>query len=128
MAAFHFVLGLFWYSPALFGKMRNKELKLTAKDEQKILKKGYFKMLILEFIPSLVMAYVLAYFILITESNSFLQGAKIGFLAGLGFIATIALGGVFWEKSSLKGYLINISYYLLALFIMGGFLAIWPIS
>ena len=125
LALFHFILGMFWYSPLLFGEERNRELKITPKDQEKIMKKGTLKMMIMGFIPSLVMSYVLAYFIYLTNSQTFLAGARTGLFAGIGFVATIAFSGVLWDKSSVRGYLINMSYYLLALFFMGGVLAVW---
>ena len=127
LALFHFILGLVWFSPLLFGEERNEELSISKKDQQKMIKKGTAKMLLIGFIPSLVMAYVLAYFIALTAAQTFLAGARVGLLAGIGFVATIAFSGVLWEKSTVKGYLINISYYLIALSIMGGVLAVWKL-
>ena len=123
LALFDFIFSLFWYSPNIFGKIRNRDLGLTAKDEQKIIRQGFSKMMILEFIPSLVMTYALAYLVHVTGAETFLAGSELGVLLALGFVATVAFGGVIWQKTTLRVYIIYVSNYLISLSIIGGVLA-----
>lgn len=123
VAVLHFLLGLWWYSPLLFGEARNKELGLSEEDLKRMTHIGFWKTMLTGFVSSLVMVYALAFLIVKTGVTSVLEGIQIGFLAAIGFVAPIAISGVLWGKSSIKGYLINVGYYLISLALSGGILA-----
>lgn len=124
-AVIHMALGMLWYSPALFGKAWIKLVGMTDKEMKEAKKKGMGKTMVVAFVASLVLMYVLAAFVDLVSSTTFALGAQTGAWAWLGFIATVMLNSVLWEKKPVKLYLINVSYYLVSLVVMGGLLAAW---
>ncbi|MBI4158659.1 DUF1761 domain-containing protein [Candidatus Woesearchaeota archaeon] len=120
------VIGALWYSPLLFGKLWMKLSKVSEKEIQKMHKKsGTTRGYVLAFLSTLVMSYVLAYFIGYVGANAVLDGAVVGFLLWLGFIATVSLGTVLWEGKSFKLYVLNNMHHLISLVVMGAILATW---
>ena len=113
-----YVIGMLWYSPALFGKewMRLSKIK-EGKPTVGIMVGG--------FLITVVLVLVLAWFISTYEASTFAAGAALGFLLWIGFIGTIALNGVFYQKMPWALYLINTVHYLLVLLVVGGILAVW---
>jgi len=116
-----FLIGGLWYSPLLFGNVWARENALS--DEE--LKRGSpVKIFGGAFLLSLIMAANLAAFIGPDASWSF--GTFAGFAAGLGWVAA-ALGILYlFERRSLKHFLINASYVVVAMTAMGTVLAAWP--
>lgn len=119
-----FVIGMIWYSPALFGKAWMKAGGMTEKS-MKAHKKNMGMKVFVSIVASLIMASVLAHFIKYLTATTFAEGMQTGFWLWLGFIATISLGSVLWENKSVKFYLINAGFRLVELLVMGGILAVW---
>lgn len=120
-----FVIGMLWYSQSLFGKAW---MKLSGVSEKKIKEahsKGMGKTLSTAFISTLVLSYVLAYFVDLVGATTWLQAVQLAFWAWLGFFATTLLGSVLWEGRPWKLYLINIGHYLVSLIVMSLILALW---
>ena len=121
-------IGALWYSPILFGNVWMKVSGIDKSAIEKSKKSGMWKLYLTAFIGTLVMSFVLAYFVSNMSEVVFLSfsvGAKTGFLTWLGFIAPILLGKVLWESKPFKLYLIEVSQYLVALVVIGGILAAW---
>ncbi len=118
------IIGSLWYSPLLFGNAWMKAGGISMKEMEKAKKKGMGRLYFAAFIGSLVMAFVLGIFIKLVGIGSFLEGMQIGFWLWLGFIVPVLLGSVLWEGRSVKYYLINVSYQLVNLALMGGILAV----
>ena len=96
-------------------------MNIKAKDMAKMkasAKRGYA----LGLVSALVMAWVLSRFVV---AGTFMSGATVGFWIWLGFIATVTLGGVLWEGKPWNLYLLNAAYWLVALLLTGGILAMW---
>ena len=74
---------------------------------------------------SFVLAYVLAHFVRFAGAEGAWQGAQVGFLAWLGFVATTNLNTVLFEFRPLGLYLINNGYHLVSMLGMGALLAVW---
>lgn len=89
-----FVIGMLLYSPLLFGNLWMKASGINKKDIEKSKKKGMGKTMIIAFITTLVMVYVLGYLMDILKYNDAVSGAVVGFLIWLGFLATTGLGRV----------------------------------
>ncbi len=119
------IIGGLWYSPILFGKKWLKEMKIEKSDMPEMKKKAN-KSYVIMFLSSLVMAYALSRFIILTNTTTLAAGLLIAFLAWLGFLATSLLGSVLWEGKSISLYLINASNYLVTLLVMGAILVSWP--
>jgi hypothetical protein len=121
----HFILGGLWYSPLLFG---NKFLQIIGWTPQQLADmqaKGPAKELIIAFVSSLVLVYILAHFVQYTKATSAMAGIQTGFWLWLGFIVTTNIGTVLFEQRPLGLYLINVSYQLIACMLAGAILAVW---
>jgi hypothetical protein len=115
-----FVLGAIWYQP-LFGKQWRALMSVPEGSRPE----GFTTALIVGIITDLIMAYVLARFIVHYTPISLASGILVGFLAWVGFVGTVLIGQVFYEKKPFQLWLINNSYLLLGLLIMGGIIGWW---
>ena len=115
------VIGAVWYSPALFVK---PWYRLTGVTEAQM-KAGMAKALAVDFVGSLLMAFVLAHVIRFGGATTVLQGLSVGFFVWLGFVAVVTIGAVTFEGKPLKLFLLNNGYLLLSLLAMGAILAVW---
>jgi hypothetical protein len=115
------VIGAVWYSPALFVK---PWYRLTGVTEAQM-KAGMAKALAVDFVGSLLMAFVLAHVIRFGGATTVLQGLAVGFSVWLGFVAVVTIGTVTFERKPLKLFLLNNGYLLLSLLAMGAILAVW---
>ncbi|MFA6043245.1 MAG: DUF1761 domain-containing protein [Patescibacteria group bacterium] len=115
------VLGGLWYSPVLFGKVWARIANIDEAAAKKEAPLAYVKM----FILALISAWVLAHFVDYTQSTTFMNGALTGFWVWLGFVATVTMSGVIFEKRPSKLWFLNNGYQLILLVITGGVLAIW---
>jgi len=119
------VLGMFWYSPAGFANAWVKAVGFSKKQIKDGKNKGMAKPMAINFVVSLVEAFVLANFVMLTGAATALQGAVTGVWLWLGFIATTTLGIVLWEGKPAKLWVINNGFHLAALALMGAILAAW---
>ncbi len=122
-------LGMAWYGP-LFGKIWIKLMGFTQADIKKAQEKGMGKTIALGFLSQLVMAYVLAYFIIgWATSDATMTGLSIGLQSGfwlwLGLVATVQLHQVLWEGKSWKYYVLTTGYWLAVTLVMGAILGSW---
>jgi len=116
------ILGSLWYSPVLFGNAWMKAIGLKKEDFKKgDSNKAMFASVILAFIGALV----LAAFIIMTGTTKIWMGVHIGFLVGIGFISPVMLMNTFYEKRSVKAWVIHTFYQVLVFMINGGILAAW---
>lgn len=111
------IVGFLWYGP-IFGKTWTAFMGMDPKKMTDEMKKGMMKGYLVAFIAALVMAYVLAHVIAYTLATSIMDAVFAAFWTWLGFIATVLIGIVLWEKRPVKLYLINASYYLVTLIVM----------
>jgi hypothetical protein len=120
-------VGFVWYG-FLFRKSWMELMGYTVESMEQM-KMSATKAYILQFVASLVMAYVLAHSLIFASAYTGTAGAAAGMTAGfwswLGFVAPITLGVVLWENKPWKLWFINASNYLVALIVMGMILALW---
>jgi len=116
-------IGFVWYGP-LLGK---QWMKLTGRTKESMEKEKKDMPMVMGsmFVGALVMASILALFVKYAGATTFEIGAKIGFMAWLGFVATTMLADVLYEKKNKQLASINLSYNLVALLINGALLAVW---
>lgn len=115
-----FALGGLWYSPLLFAKAWMREAGLS---EQQVREAPMGRVFGLAGVASLVMAFNLAAFIGPKASLGF--GLFAGAAAGIGWVA-MSLGVIYlFEQRSLKLWLINSGYQVLAYTLMGGLIGVW---
>lgn len=124
------VIGFLWYG-VLFGKIWTRMMGWDPNDTARMeaMKKEANKGYTLQFIGSLVMAYVLAHALVFASAYSnttgFNAGLMVGFWNWLGFIAPVTLGSVLWEGKSWNLWVLNNGHNLLSLVVMGVILAVW---
>lgn len=116
-------IGSLWYSPLGFGKLW---MELRGQDPSRI---GEMKFpaqsMLIQFLGSLVTAYVLALFIVAAGAADLHGALLVGFWAWLGFQATLLVHPVLWEGRSWQLYLLNASHQLVLLLCMSAVLGLW---
>ena len=126
-AVINMALGAFWYSNAGFGKTwaaLSGLGNLSPSQMEEMKKKGNKSMGFMA-LTALVMTFILANVIDWAEASTLSEGAQVGFGVWLGFLATSMLGIVLWDNKPFKLYVINTSYYLVTLVVVGAMLAVW---
>jgi len=119
-ALMSFAIGGLWYSPLLFARAWMKEAGLT---EQQTKDAPMGRIFGLAAVASLVMAFNLAAFIGPKASLGF--GLFAGAAAAIGWVA-MSLGVIYlFEQRSLKLWLINSGYQVIAYTLMGGLIGTW---
>lgn len=118
------VIGSVWYSQALFGKAWMRLAGVNSKDAQAA-KDVMVRSLIVQFVASVVLAFILDMFVDLYGARIFSEGALVGFWVWLGFFATTLVGSVLWENKSWRLYMLHSMYYLVMLSVVGGVLTIW---
>lgn len=117
-----FILGFLWYGP-LFGKAWRSMMGVK---EQPTSGGGMgTSTLVWTFIASLVTAGVLRKFATMVGATSVGAGISLGAIVWLGFIATVTLASVLFEKRSVNLYILNNAYQLVSLVVMGAIVAAW---
>lgn len=114
-------IGAVWYSPALFLRPWQRYSGIT--DEQ--MNEGMARALAVEFVGSLLMAFVLVHAVRYAEAKSVLEGMAVGFFNWLGFVAVVTIGTVTYLRKPFPLFLVQNGYLLLSLLAMGALLAVW---
>lgn len=124
-AVLNMVLGFIWYgllfSKAFIQLMGISPDHMSDPASQKAAVHGYFA----SFFSSILMAFVLSYIIIYTEAVTAAEGLKLGLLSWAGFTLTTMLPNHYFSMRPLKLALINISYPMVGLSLMGMILAFW---
>ena len=113
-----FIIGALWYGP-IFGKKWMKLSGMTAKDVKAAKKKGMGKLYFINFIGTLITAYVLGVFLGFSNAVTVAEATMVAFWAWLGFFAsTTLLGSVLWENRPIGLYVLNAGYWLVNLIVI----------
>ncbi len=119
-AVVKFGIGAVWFT-ALFGK-RWRELQGVPEGASM---NGLAPAMIVQIVGDLIMAYILARFIGHYGGYSLGSGVLIGFMAWLGFVATIMAGQIFYERKKPELVAIGAGYQLVGIVVMGAILGVW---
>ena len=123
------VIGGLWYSPLLFGNIWMKLSGITQKDVEKAKKQGMMKSMgrsyFLMFVACLLTAYVMARLLNLVQAMSPKLGIHLALWIWIGFIATLTLSSVIWEKKPFALYLLGNGYNVLNLVVMAVILTLW---
>ncbi len=117
-------IGAVWYSPLLFHKLW---VKAHGYSEEKVeqMRKTAGRAFIVSLFCYVVMAFVLAVFVSYAGVSTVLQGAFLGLLVWIGFLATLGLTAHMFSEKPLSTYLIDAGYQLVYAVVMGVILAAW---
>src|SRR4051794_6770238 len=116
-----FAIGAVWYT-ALFGERWRKLMGVPEGAQAE----GFVQAMVVGFIANLVEAYILAVFIgYVIARSDLVTGALVGVWAWIGFVATIMVPSVFYERKPVMLVVINGAYQLVGLIVMGAILGWW---
>jgi hypothetical protein len=113
----HMVIGLIWFSNGLFGKQWELLTGQTMKPDPHWLPAGA--------IGHVVIALVLAVVVAFANATTAIDGVIVGIFMWLGFVVTLELGELIWEKIPFRLFLIRIGNHFVALGVAGAILAAW---
>ena len=116
-----FAIGAVWYT-ALFGERWRKLMGVPEGAQAE----GFVQAMVVGFIANLVEAYILAVFIgYVIARSDLVTGALVGVWAWIGFVATIMVPSVFYERKPVMLVVINGAYQLVGLIVMGAIIGWW---
>ncbi len=117
-------IGALWYSPLLFHKLW---VKAHGYSEEKVeqMRKTAGRAFLVSLFCYVVMAFVLAVLVSYAGASTVLQGALLGFLVWIGFLATLGLTAHMFSEKRWSTYLIDAGYQLVYAVVMGVILAAW---
>jgi len=113
----HMITGLVWYTPILFGPAWAALTGRDVKPAKAWLGPG--------FVGHMVIALVLAMIVNLANATTVLGGLLVGALAWIGFVVTLEVGELIWEKIPVKLFLIRIGEHFVALGLAGIIVAVW---
>lgn len=117
----NYVIATVWYT-VIFGNLWKK---LTGITEMKPVPMN----MVIVFIGSLVMSFVLLHSIVFGNAYLKMGGVEGGLMGGLfswlGFIAPVTLTNVMYEKRPWKLWLLDNAFWLFSLLVMGTILSVW---
>lgn len=117
-------LGAIWYSPLMFGKLWMTAHGHTP-EKLETMKKQMGRAYLVSMLCYLIMAFALAILVSLTGASSMAQGAGLGLLVWLGFLATVGLTGHMFSDNRLSAYLLDVGFQGVYAVIMGMILAAW---
>ena len=101
-----FIAGFVWWGP-IFGMKWAKLVGMNEKDIKKAKGESMAKPMIVMIIGNLLMACVLSILLISTGAANIKEALTLAFLVWLGFVATIGIGVVLWEKKPMALFWIN---------------------
>jgi hypothetical protein len=120
------VIGMIWYSKSVFGNAWMKAIGMSEANMKKAQKEGMGKVMVSALVQGAVLAYVLSEVLVWSGATGVQAGFQTAFWIWLGFVATVQLGSVLWEKKSLNYFWINSLYWLVTMMVMSAILVSWP--
>jgi sterol desaturase/sphingolipid hydroxylase (fatty acid hydroxylase superfamily) len=112
-------LGAFWYSPKLFGTRWAKAYNFDINQ----LKPSIMNYLAAALVAAIMVLGIAALFDIFQIVNLGMA-LQFGFLAWLAYVATTHFSGVIWTKKPLVGYLIEVSFMLVASLLISAILVL----
>jgi hypothetical protein len=113
----YFGLGALWYSPLMFMKAWQAEIKRKSADMNMAASS-----MVITFLAMIILVVVLAYMLQATGTQGAWRSAYLGAKLWLGFVATTALINNVFQGSSKKLYAIDLGYHLVGIVLAGAIL------
>ena len=121
----HFILGGLWYSPLLFANKFLQLVNWTPEQVRQMESQSHAKELVIAFVMSFLLVYILAHFVQYTKATNAIGGIQTAFWLWLGFIVTTQVPLVLFERRSFGLFLINVGYQFVGCALAGVILAVW---
>lgn len=119
------VVGSIWYGP-LFGKMFMREMEMDkwSPEKQAQMKASMTKAYVMQFVASIVMFVVLAWYITTSIHTGIWGGVANALGLWLGFVVPLALGNAIWG-GKYKLFWLQIGNMFFTLIIAGAIIGAW---
>ena len=117
-------LGALWYSPLMFGRVWYRLKRYTPEQAEKLqgsIRPAY----IVSLIGYATMAMVVATLVIALDLTSALEGLLLGFLLWIGFVFTTGLIANMFSERRFRSFVIDTTYQLACLLIMGSVIGMW---
>ena len=116
-AAAGLMVGAIWYSDYFWGRQWRELMGLTTAAEPLMGKSNgsMFKFYLGAFILELLIAYVLAHFMVLFEAGTLGLSAQLAFWSWLGFVFPVLVGGMLRESRPWRLVTINLAHRLVAM-------------
>ena len=121
----HFILGGLWYSPLLFANKFLQLVNWTPEQVRQMESQSHAKELVIAFVMSFLLVYILAHFVQYTKATNAIGGIQTAFWLWLGFIVTTQMPLVLFERRSFGLFLINVGYQFVGCALAGAILGVW---
>ena len=121
----HFILGGLWYSPLLFANKFMQLINWTPEQLRQLESESHAKELVIAFVMSFLLVYILAHFVQYTKATNAFGGIQTAFWLWLGFVVTTQLPTVLFEQRSFGLFAINVAYQFVGCSLAGAILAVW---
>jgi hypothetical protein len=118
-AVIQWVLGYLWY-----GVLFSKDYKTLIQKDAKA-PSNMAGVMALIFVANLILSFALVKIVVLTGWNTFSRGSLAGAVCGLGFVVPPMFAQHISEKRPFKLFGINALYWLIAMYLSGGVLAVW---
>lgn len=113
----HFVIGIIWYQPFVFGKAWIELSGMELKPDAKWLPVG--------FVAHIIYTIALAVIVNLAGATTVVEGLVIGTMVATGFIGTIMINDLAYMKLPFKLFLIKFGDEFISLCVAGIILALW---
>lgn len=123
-AVLSYGVGAWWHSPAGFGKQWMRMMNLKREDMGGMPLTSTQAMLI-GFVVYVLVAYVLAHFVVLFNVLGWQDALVLGFWIWLGFLAPTLINSWLWEGKSFKLFAFNAAYALVQIEVMAVVLGLW---
>ncbi len=116
-AAVIMLAGWIWFLPKVFGDAWSDLTRANLKPSSRWLPVGV--------LGNFLLALVLAVVVNIAHAGSVVDGLFIGILAWLGFVVTLEIDRLVWEKIPFNLFMVRTGNYLIGFALAGAILAVW---
>jgi hypothetical protein len=113
----HMLVGMAWFSPRLFGNAWAEDTGKGLAPARRWLPAGV--------LGHQVIALALAVIVRLAGATTALVGIAVAVLVWLGFVVTLEIGELIWEKIPFRLFAIRVGNHLVALGLAGAILALW---
>ena len=120
-ALLNYILGAAWYSPVMFARPWMRLLDIEPSGDRS----GFGAALAVQAVGTLASAFTLAIVISWAGASNLVEGAAVGALAALGFVAAANLALIAFERRPAQLYAINHGYTVVGWILMGAVLGAW---
>lgn len=117
------IVGYIWYLPSVFGRSWMRMSGITPEAAEKQTKRMPL-MILIGLLAAMWMAYVMSFVLIAFQVYDVFGGLEVGFWLWVGFVMPTMLGTVLWEGKSVRLYLLNALYWLVALIVIAAVLTI----